>query len=167
MFKINDYIMYSTVGVCKVLDIIDEKSVYNMPSEYYVLQPVYSDGTIIKIPVGNTKIVMRPILSEEAVMSLINDMPEDEDVWIDNDRQRNEKFKSIIKTGKCDEWIKLIKSIYVTKEGKKLLGKKLNQADEEIVKAAEKLLFEEFATVLNISPDEVNDYILNNASKQN
>ena len=43
-------------------------------------------------------------------------------------------------------------------------GKKLMKADEEIMKAAEKSLHEEFAVVLDISLDEVPPFILKHIS---
>ncbi|MDU5022042.1 MAG: hypothetical protein E6269_15995 [Clostridiales bacterium] len=53
----------------------------------------------------------------------------------------------------------MIRSIYIDKEQKKSIGKKSYQADNEIMKEAERLVNEEFATILNISPDEVISYI--------
>lgn len=161
MFKVNDYIMYGMVGVCKVTDIKEEKFANDILKEYYVLNPVYSKNTIIKIPVDNEKIVMRKIHSKEEVSSLINSMHNKEILWIDDSKERNNIFKSMLKTGKCKELITLIKSIYSSKKSKELIDKKLSKADDEIMKAAEKLLNEEFAIVLGIEPEDVTSYILN------
>ena len=40
MFKINDYIMYGTTGVCKVSDITKEAIGDLKLKEYYVLTPI-------------------------------------------------------------------------------------------------------------------------------
>lgn len=162
MFKINDYIMYGTVGVCKVIDITKEAIMNSSEIEYYVLNPIYSKyskNTIIKIPVDNKKISMRKILSKDEVNSLINDIPNKETLWIDDDKQRNDQFKSILKGGSCDDLITLIRSIYLDKKKRKLDGKKVCKGDEEIMQTAEKLLNEEFATILHIRPEEVKSYI--------
>ena len=54
MFKINDYIVYGPMSVCKIIDIIEEENPYIGLKSYYVIQPVYSDkSTIIKIPVDS------------------------------------------------------------------------------------------------------------------
>ena len=72
MFKINDYIIYGSMSVCKVLDIIEEENPYIGLKSYYVIQPVYSDkSTIIKVPVDNKKISMRHLLSKNEIMSII------------------------------------------------------------------------------------------------
>lgn len=159
MFNVNDYIMYGTTGVCKVLDIKKEKGINDVEEDYYVLHPVYVENGIIKIPVNNDKIFMRSILSEEEVTTIIKNIPDYETIWEDDGKKRNEKFKSILKMGECEGWIKLIKSIKLKKKQNKSVGRNMYQADEEIMKSAKKLLFEEFATVLKIQPDEVNSYI--------
>ena len=101
---------------------------------------------------------------ETDVFSLIASMPEKGIIWIDDQRQRNENFKAALKTGECEELIKLIKTIYLEKREKSALGKKLTKTDAEIFKAAEKNLYEEFAVVLNIAPNEVIPYILEHIS---
>ncbi|CED93626.1 CarD transcriptional regulator [Romboutsia ilealis] len=159
MFKVNDYIMYGLTGVCQVVDITKESFINNLQKEYYVLKYIYDNDTIIKIPTDNEKIPMRKLLSKEDMATLINSMPNSETIWIDNDRQRNEEFKSILKTGDTENLVKLIRSIYLDKEHKQSIGKKLYKVDDEIMQTAERLLNEEFATILNISPDEVATYI--------
>ncbi|WP_289292985.1 CarD family transcriptional regulator [Romboutsia ilealis] len=159
MFKVNDYIMYGLTGVCQVVDITKESFIDNLQKEYYVLKYIYDNDTIIKIPTDNEKISMRKLLSKEDIATLINSMPNSETIWIDNDRKRNEEFKSILKTGDIENLVKLIRSIYLDKEYKQSIGKKLYKVDDEIMQTAERLLNEEFATILNISPDEVSTYI--------
>ena len=159
MFNVDDYIMYGMTGVCKVLDITKEKLINDVQREYYVLSPIYSDSTIIKTPVDNKKILMRNIISKEDVASLINDIPNMETSWIDNEKIRSQQFKTMLKSGQCEELIKIIRSIYFNKEYTKTIGKKSPQADNDIMKEAERLLNEEFATILNISPNDVTSYI--------
>ena len=67
MFKVNDYIMYGTTGVCKIIEIKKEKFLGRQEMEYYILEPVYSKNTVIKIPVDNTTIKMREVLSKEDI----------------------------------------------------------------------------------------------------
>lgn len=160
MFKVNDYVVYSTTGVCKIIDIREEMDPSDNEIEYYILQPVSSSNMTIKAPVNNHKISIRKILTKEAVSALITAIPEIETIWIDDNRQRSEVFKTALKSGKCEEWIKLIKTLYLEKKERSSLGKKLMKSDEDIMKAAEKHLYEEFSVVLGISPDEVATYIL-------
>ena len=152
MFKVDDYIMYGRTGVCKVVDITNEKFINGEERKYYVLSPIHNNNnTIIKIPLDNAKIPMRKIISKEDVTSLINDMSNMEALWIDDEKKRSNEFKTMLKSGKCEDLIKLISN--------KRHSKKLNKADKEIIKEAERLVNEEFAIILNISPKEVNSYI--------
>ena len=150
MFKVDDYIMYGRTGVCKVIDITNERFINGEERKYYVLSGIHNN-TIIKIPLDNTKIPMRKIISKGDVTSLINDMSNMEALWIDDEKKRSNKFKTMLKSGKCEDLIELISN--------KRYLKKLNKADKEIIKEAERLVSEEFAIILNISPKEVNSYI--------
>ncbi|MDP4127849.1 MAG: CarD family transcriptional regulator [Bacillota bacterium] len=160
MFKVNDYVVYSSTGVCKIIDIRKDKDISDNDIEYYVLQPAYHSNMTIKTPVNNPKVLMRNIITKDEVLALIDAMPEKESIWIDNDRKRFERFKTALRTGESEEWVKLVKSIQLKKQEQSDLGKKLLKTDEEIMNAAEKNLNEEFALALNISPEEVVSYIL-------
>lgn len=161
MFKINDYVVYGSNGVCKVTD-IEKVSSRNEELEYYILSPVYNNKMTIKIPVNNKKILMRELLTKSEVMNLIEGISKNETIDIEDTRRRNEEFKSIIKSGNTEEIIKVINSIKVEENEKNLLGKKLNKTDEDIMISARKNLYEELAIVLDIDVDEVQEYIKNN-----
>lgn len=161
MFKVNDYIVYGSMSVCKIIDIIQEENPYIGLKSYYVIQPVYSDkNTIIKVPTDSKKIFMRHLISKNEIMSIIADIPNQKVLEINNDKQKSEQFKSIIKNSICSELTQLIKSINLDEQEKLSLGKKLSKSDEDFKKTAEKLINEEFATVLNIPVEEVSSFIL-------
>ncbi len=163
MFCKNDYIIYGSMSVCKILDIIEEENIYIGLKSYYVIQPVYSDkNTIIKVPIDSKKVSMRHLLSENEVMSIIKNIPNIEAIQIDNDKQRSEHFKSVIKNSICEELTQLVKSVDLSAQEKLSIGKKLSKTDEDFKKTAEKLIDEEFATVLNIPVQDVPSFILNN-----
>ena len=154
MFKINDYIVYGPMSVCKIIDIIEEENPYIGLKSYYVIQPVYSDkSTIIKIPVDSKKVFMRHLISQREVLSIIESIPNLKVLDINNDKQRSQQFKSIIK------------SININEQEKLSSGKKLSKTDEDFKKTAKKLINEEFATVLNIPVEEVSSFILNHLPK--
>lgn len=58
------------------------------------------------------------------------------------------------------ELIKIIKTLYLQKQAKAIVNKRLTKTDEALMNAAEKQLHEEFAIALNISLDEVVPYII-------
>ena len=104
---------------------------------------------------------MRKIISKGYMTSLINDMTNMETLWIDDEKTRNKQFKTMLKSGECEELITLIRSIYLNKKERKSFGKKSFKTDDEIMQTAEKLLNEEFGVILGIPPEEVPNYIKN------
>ncbi|NLV15980.1 MAG: transcriptional regulator [Syntrophomonadaceae bacterium] len=160
MFNINDFIVYGSTGVCQITDIT--KNDHDEP-EYYVLRPVYDNkinNMVIKALINNSKVQIRKVVTKDQVSSLIASMPVKETIWIDDSRERSECFKALLKTGECEEWIKLVKTLYLEKELRSAEGKTLTHTDEDIMRTAEKRLCEEFAIALNLSPAEVLSYIL-------
>ncbi len=162
MLKVNDYVVYGSTGVCQITNIVKEEYSGN-ETEYYVLHPVFHNNMTIKTPVNNPNVYMRPIFTKDEVLSLIASLPDKETFSIDDGKQRTQRtvtFKAALKTGNNEDWVKVIKTIYLEKEAKSAINKKIPKTDEEIMNTAEKYLAEEFAIALNISPDEVVPYIL-------
>ena len=160
MFNVDDYIMYGMTGVCKVVDITNEKFINGEKRKYYVLNPIYNNDTTIKVPLDNDKIPMRKVISKGDMTSLINDIPNMEILWIDDEKKRMAQFETMLKSGQCEELIKLIKNIKFSKKYARSNDKKLYKSDKDIMKEAKRLLTEEVAIILNIYPNEANSYIL-------
>ena len=160
MFKVKDYVVYGAIGVCQVADIVKEQGAHSDEIEYYVLQSICENHLTIKTPVDNSNVLVRELISKDEIAALITTMPEQKTVWVKNGRERNMNFKAALKSGKCEEWVKLVRTIYMEKQEKSGASKKLAKSDEDIMQAAEKKLYGEFAIALNISPDEVLPYIL-------
>lgn len=159
MFKVNDYVVYGSMGVYKIVDIREEKDISDNITEYYVLQPAFDNNMTIKIPVNNPNVMMRGVITKDDVLSMIASIPETETVWIDDNKERSESFKAALKSGESEEWLKLIRTLYIEKRERSDIGKKLNKTDSDIMKVAEKNLNEEFAIALNILPEEVLSFI--------
>ncbi|HRY13735.1 MAG TPA: CarD family transcriptional regulator [Syntrophomonadaceae bacterium] len=164
MFKVNDYIVYGLTGVCQITDIAKDE-ISNNETEYYVLNPISNKNLTIKIPVGNRRVAMRPIITKDDIAALIESIPETDNVWVGDERQRSISFKTALKSGKNEELIKIVRTLHLEKEAKSMAGKKLTKTDEDIMNIAEKQLSEEFAVALDISPDEVLPYILEHIPK--
>ncbi len=160
MFKVNDYVVYGLTGVCQITDIRRDEHISNDETQYYVLNPVYDSNMTIMVPVNNQNISMRSIITKDDALSLIAKMPEMESVWINDERQRNANFKAALRSGNNEEWVKIIRTLYLEKEARSAIGKKLTKTEEDIMNKAETQLNQEFSIVLDISPDEVVPYIL-------
>lgn len=158
MYKVNDYVMNRSAGVCQITDIKIDEAMSN-EIKYYVLHPVYQNNMTIKIPVHNANVLLRPVLTKDEALSLIATMPDQEPFSINDTRERCNIFKTALRTCNHEELIKIIKTLYLEKQAKSAVNKRLTKTDENIMDNAEKQLHEEFAIALNISPDEVVPYI--------
>ncbi len=161
MFNINDSVVYNTIGVCKIVDIRTEKFRSAEEQEYYVLKPFFDSNSITYVSTTDEELVakIRPILTRDEINSLIQGMPEEESIWISDDRERDREYSVKLHSGDCHELVKLIKTLYLEKDRKKGTGKRLNATDTKIMTTAEKLLYDEFAIVLGIKPAEVVSFI--------
>lgn len=159
MFKVGDVVVYESLGVCRVVDIRNERFAPLEEQQYYILQMVYGVKTTIYAPVGNENIKIRKVLPRDEIISIIKAMPDEQSFWIDNEQERKETYGKIIKNGDRTMLIRLIKTLYEKKKEREKIGKNLYLSDDKLMKDAEQLLYEEFAYVLEIEPGEVLSYI--------
>jgi CarD family transcriptional regulator len=102
---------------------------------------------------------MRSISSKAEIDEAIAQIPSYEVSWVEDDRARAEQFRNQLHTCCLTEWTKLIKTLLAQKEKKTEQGKKLRQSDETVLKNAQRLIHEEFATSLHIPVEQVSEYI--------
>lgn len=162
MFKVNDVIVYSGCGVCRVNE-ISERTFGDVSSVYYVLKPVSGGGNTYYVPMDNETLIskMRKLISREEIEKLVSSMKDEDDIWIDNDELRKKEYRRIIQSGSCTELIRLIRTLYNYQKLRSEQKKKLRSAEENLLREAENILNEEFAFVLEIPKSDVPDYIRN------
>lgn len=166
MFSIDDVVMYTTYGICKISDII-EMSFGGNTNKYYVLHPLRESKTELTLPVDNpmTKCRLHPLLSENEINDLIHEIPFMEPYWIERDNDRKAKFGEIVKSGDRKETLRVIKSIKYHIYDIKDKGRKLHATDENAMKDAEKLILDEFSYVLNMDREKLSIIINNELEK--
>lgn len=162
MFRIDDFVVYGTAGVCRVADIREEKFGGNS-QVYYILEPVFRKDSLIYAPVENRRTPMRSVIDEDELYSIVKDIAAAEPEWEPNDKLRTEKFKDILRSGNCREIALMVKSLYMHKLTQVERGRKLHISDTNLMKTAEELLYSEFAHILGISPEDVVQFILREA----
>ncbi len=164
MFMVNDTIVYGRTGIC-VIDAIEKKRYSvgdRVENSCYVLKPIYDSTSTVFVPVDNERLtsMMRCVLTKQEIDLMLESVRDGGEQWIDDRRERTEKFKEVLSKGIRSELLIMIKCIY---EHKALLlknGKKLCASDEGILKDAEREVSQEFAYSLGIGVDEVGNYIL-------
>lgn len=160
MYKVNDMVVYGNEGVCKITE-ITSRVFANKTKEYYVLKPVYNENTVLYIPVQSEELAskMKKILSVDEIYEIIHMDPKENGDWIDNDNQRKEKYKEVLRNGDRKEIMKMIRLLYLHQQELKEAGKKFHMADDKFFKDAEKILYDEFAYVLDIKQEDVIPFI--------
>jgi RNA polymerase-interacting CarD/CdnL/TRCF family regulator len=162
MYSIGDNIVYGSSGVMTVVDIRDEL-IGDISRSYYVLKsPAGRKDSLTFVPVDNDKLTstMRPLVSEEQILRIIDSIPEiDEAEWINDNRTRAESFKQTVECGTHAEIIAMIKAIFKTGMRRIEEGKKNYLADEAALKKAEHVLYSEFSAVLGIDEEAVPEFI--------
>lgn len=160
MFEKGDYIIYGTSGVCQVED-ITTMDMASVPRDrlFYVLLPSSQKGGRIFVPVDSQKTVMRRILTRDEASRLIDEIPQTEELWIGNEKLREEKYKECMRFGDCREWIRIIKTLYLRKLQRSAQGKKITSTDEKYLRMAEEYLYSELEIPLGISKNRMESYI--------
>lgn len=160
MFSVGEIFVYGASGVCRVDDIC-VRDCGTGKREYYVLQPVYDTRSTVYIPTDSEKLTshVRSLLSEKEVYAMIDAMPTEGFDWIQNDKERSERFRSILENGSRADVINLISTLHNRRVELAGRGKKLRSSDEAVMQRAERLIYGEFAWVLGIDPSEVVDFI--------
>ena len=168
MFEIGDLIMYGARGVCRVKEITElDWDAACKGREYYVLEPLFNSN-MIYVPVDNQKVYMRPVMSKQEVLDLIDSMPdvEYESFKARSIQQLSRYYQSAIDSHDSSELIKLTKFIHMKKVAADENNKQLGQIDVRYMTHAENLLFGEIAAVLDIPREDVESFIEDRIGKR-
>ena len=160
MFQAGDVIVCGTHGVCRVEKVGPLSSaVADRDRLYYTLKPLYERGSVVFTPVDNEKMVIRPVISREEALRLIDGIRDAEALGIEDERKREENYKTALKSCRAEELVKMIKTINARKCSRAARGKKATDADSRYVKLAEDYLYGELAISLDLERDQVKAFI--------
>jgi CarD family transcriptional regulator len=167
MYDTNELVLYGTEGVCKITG-IETKTIDHHRRDYYVLSPVDSARSTIYVPMDNQKLLgkMRPILTAPEVDQLVHSLPAGNPMWIEDESQRKETYREVLRRGNPSELLQMIKALYLHQKRQQAKGRHLHIADENYFHMAEKLVYEEFAAALQIEQNQVVPYLLAQIGEQ-
>lgn len=151
MYKVNDKIIYKK-DVCKIKDIREDKNI-----TYYILTPIDDESLIIKVPVENK--LMRELISKEEIEKIIDEIPNIKPLDNIDDRFIESTYKELLNGGSYEELITIIKMTYIRNNERQKQNKKISEKDDKYFNLAEKYLYNEFGTVLNMTFNETKEYI--------
>ena len=160
MFNAGDFVTYGSTGVCRVEGTTIPDFAPEGDRLYYVLRPVYQNGTIFT-PVEGGKVPMRSVISKEKAEKLIDIIPSVKATayYSKAPMELSQKYGSMLSSYDCIDLIELTMSIYAKKQDAAAHKKKVGAVDERYMTRAEELLFGELSVALGIKLEEVQDYI--------
>lgn len=160
MFSIGQYVNCGNKGVCTIenvttLDIsgVDKKKMY------YILKPYYMAASTVYVPVDSSATSIRPILTREEAQELLEKISDIPMLTIQNEKLIEQDYKTAMKTNRPEEWVSIIKTIYVRRQKRLQAGRKETAVDGRFFKLAEDNLYGELAIALEMPRSQVCEYI--------
>lgn len=154
--QIGDLIMHGTAGVCRVEG---ETTMDGAEGKYYILCPLYVKNATFYTPMNSSKIKMRPVMSREDALALIESMPSIEPMVFRGMNEQKQRSAEVLKSGDSVQLVSLTKTIYNHRSRRSSVGKKIGSNDAAVLKKAETLLFGELATALEIPFEQVTGFV--------
>ncbi len=161
MYKKGDYVVYRR-DVCIIRDIKESKL---KNTTYYVMNPIDDSSLIIDIPIENKMGFLRGVISTDKAKKLIERIPKINPIENINEKNLDAKYKEMLYTGNYEDLIKIIKTTFLRNESRVNNKKKISEKDNNYFKLAEKYLYNELSVSLNMSVEEVKDYIFRVVNK--
>lgn len=161
MYKKGDYVVYRR-DVCIIRDIKESKL---KNTTYYVMNPIDDSSLIIDIPIENKMGFLRDVVSTDKAKKLIERIPKINPIENINEKNLDAKYKEMLYTGNYEDLIKIIKTTFLRNESRVNNKKKISEKDNNYFKLAEKYLYNELSVSLNMSVEEVKDYIFRVVNK--
>lgn len=160
LFKIGDTVVYGAQGICKI-DSVETKLIGRQKQDYYVLKPIFNQNTSVFVPVDNEALTAKMLsaLTKAQINGLAKKVTDIEVIKASDENQKRELYKSILSSSNRERLVSLIKTIRFERDTRREAGKKLNISDEQTLRKAESLLYNEIAFVFSVEPDEAKNII--------
>ncbi len=166
VFNKGEYVVCGNKGVCIVEDVTTLNITgVDKEREYYILKPVYTSGSTVYVPVDSTKESIRKVLEREEANKLISGIPNIPLITIANDKLLEQEYRGCMKSNNCEEWVKIIKTIYLRKQKRLEAGRKVTAVDAKYFRIAEDNLYGELAISLDMPREDVESYITSEMEK--
>lgn len=161
MFRVNDYVIYGSEGVCRV-ESIGHPNISGLDrlKEYYTLAPFYRSGRIYTPT--DSSILMRRVITKEKAQALIMRIKEiSSRLEVPGDSKlAGNYYRSLVRTYECENLVSIIKYVFEKQRNLGAVKKSVPAVDMKYMKIAEDMLYGELGFALNISPKDVRGYIV-------
>ena len=165
MYSLGDYVVNANNGVCRIEDIVMMEMPGNNPAkECYLVVPVSESAARIYVPVDSKKHQIRPVMTRQEALDLIENVNRIEETWIESDKVREQTYKDAIFSCEPTRLVSILKTMYERGNKRQREGKKITTIDERYFRIAEKNLHGELAFVLEKETEEIKSLIMHNVS---
>lgn len=160
MLNLGEMVMYGTTGVC-IVEKIEERKIGKEVKSYYVLKPVAQASATVFLPADNETLLLkaREVLTADEVKTIIGEVLNEPDIWVESDGERKLRFSEIISSGDRKEFLLLLRTLYNRQKFLSDKGKRLHLSDERFLKESQRLVFDEFSIALSIGLDDIGMFI--------
>ena len=157
MYTVGMPILYGRTGVCRIEAIGPAPVQKHDGQRYYKLRAVFStSGECIYIPV-DTAMSMRPLINSDEAADYLGRLSQmkPQPLAPRNPVELVSHYQGALASGDPESILLLIKEIYLKEKELTAHHKKLGQVDSRYLKVAERLVCEEFAMVLQTTPESI------------
>lgn len=154
-YKINDRVVHAREGLSTITNITTM-----MDREYYVVVADKGERENIYVLKERTENIIRPIMSIEEGMKVVEYMKTVKAEFISNTKQRRDQYRKRLLSGNVLDLAYLSRQLYFFNYYNSI-GQvvKLGPTDLQMLKDAEKVLFDELALSFNIDRDKVDQKV--------
>lgn len=154
------HVIYSGVEICTIGDTVKKNFDGEGDKDYIVLSPLELNTTFY-VPAEKADELIRPLLSKEKLMELIEKMSALGGISRSSSERRNINFRDALRDGDYEAIISIMNEIYNEKLNREKSGKQLYRTDRRNFDVAKKLIDNEIAIAFGINLNEVEDFIKN------
>jgi len=150
-YQIGDYVLYGLNGTCEIVEIgtLD----FAGPNKiYYSLKPVSDNRSTIFLPVLKEEEIVRKVMSKKEAEDTIENIKKSKPATYAPVRENCDK---ILKSGDNIAVSSMIKMLRNLRKENRKIHKGLNIQEEKILKDAERVLFSEMSTALEMNYQDV------------
>lgn len=167
MYQVGDCVVKANTGLCRITDIVHLNGTgIDKNKKYYLLVPFSDDKMEIYVPVDSIPDNFRKTMDCSEAWNLIENITTIDKVQIENEKQREQKYKEAIRSCEPEQWISIIKTMYFRKQKRNIQGKKNTAMDEHYFKLAEKYLYSELAYAIGRNESEMSQLIADTIRKK-
>lgn len=167
MYEIGEHVVKYLDGVCRIESILHlDISGADKNKLYYLLVPIGDKNKKIYVPVDASHAIVRTVMSEEQAQQLIEEIPDIEEIWVDNERLREQHYKDAVKSCRPEALVGIIKSTYSRKKKRLAQKKKCTAVDEKYFQLAEDHLYSELGFVLHRDKSTIASLIADSAKRK-